>query len=126
MGGYDLDNLRKTPSSPFETQQYNAYSYIYLPTLDNLFWTLGFSYNVLDQSLGQPLQVDTFNPKFGLQWRTTENSQLRMAAFKTFKPRLVGQQTIEPTQITGFNQFLMSLTALKPKLWIGLGFSDRQ
>lgn len=41
----------------------------------------------------------------GLQWSITDNTRLRLAAFRTLKPRLAVQQTIEPTQVAGFNQF---------------------
>jgi outer membrane receptor protein involved in Fe transport len=45
------------------------------------------------------------NPKFGVQWNITNALQLRAAAFKTVKRFLIVDQTLEPTQIAGFNQF---------------------
>ena len=115
IGGYQLDSPGNASSATFETQQLNAYNYLHFTTLDNLLWTLGFSYNSLDQSQGQPLQVDALNPKLGLQWRATANSQLRIAAFKTLKPRLVVQETIEPSQVAGFNQFFDEPNATQAK-----------
>jgi TonB dependent receptor len=45
------------------------------------------------------------NPKIGLVWSPTRALQVRMATFKTFKRPIAADQTIEPTQVAGFNQF---------------------
>ncbi|WP_374232652.1 FecR domain-containing protein [Thiocapsa sp. C4-3m] len=80
-----------------------GYVYTNLPTMaDRLFWTLGLSYD--DYSEGV-LEETSVNPKLGVQWAVTEDFLLRAAAFKTVKPLLVNNRTLEPTQVAGFNQF---------------------
>jgi hypothetical protein len=53
------------------------------------------------------------NPKFGIRWNILDNLQFRAAWFETLKPALANNQTIEPTQIAGFNQFFDDLNATK-------------
>ena len=49
--------------------------------------------------------TDQFNPKFGVTWNPFTNTTLRAAAFRTLKRTLITDQTLEPTQVAGFNQF---------------------
>lgn len=48
---------------------------------------------------------DQFNPKLGVLWSITPATTLRVAAMRTLKRSLVAGQTVEPTQVAGFNQF---------------------
>ena len=48
---------------------------------------------------------DQFNPKFGVIWNPVPNTTLRGAIFRTLTRTLVEAQTVEPTQVAGFNQF---------------------
>ena len=48
---------------------------------------------------------DQANPKLGLTWAPTSGTTLRGAWFRTLKRTLVTDQTLEPTQVAGFNQF---------------------
>ena len=48
---------------------------------------------------------DQYNPKFGVEWNPWMNTTMRAAAFKVLKRTLVTDQTLEPTQVAGFNQF---------------------
>ena len=50
-------------------------------------------------------KTDQFNPKFGLTWNPFPGTTIRGAAFKTIKRQFISNQTIEPTQVAGFNQF---------------------
>lgn len=45
------------------------------------------------------------SPKIGVVWRLTPSTVLRAASFHSVKRQLIGNQTIEPTQVAGFNQF---------------------
>ena len=54
---------------------------------------------------------DQFNPKFGAVWYPTPTTTVRAAAFRTLKRTLVTDQTLEPTQVAGFNQFYDDLNA---------------
>jgi tetratricopeptide (TPR) repeat protein len=62
----------------------------------------GLSLNSLDED---PLQRRRTDPKLGLIWTPTADTTVRAAAMRTLKRPLVANQTIEPTQIAGFNQF---------------------
>jgi hypothetical protein len=64
--------------------------------------TIGFSY---DRYTEEDLEVSELNPKLGLEWDIAENARLRLAAFRSVKRALAADQTIEPTQVAGFNQF---------------------
>ena len=77
-----------------------VYANINLP--ETVTWTLGLS---VDDYEEDPLEVTKVNPKLGVQWDVTDNFRLRAAVFRTIKPALVANRTIEPTQIAGFNQF---------------------
>jgi hypothetical protein len=50
-------------------------------------------------------KTDLFNPKFGLTWNPLPGTTIRGAVFKTLKRQFISNQTIEPTQVAGFNQF---------------------
>jgi len=48
---------------------------------------------------------DRYSPKLGAQWDINAGTRLRLAYFETVKRSLVVEQSIEPTQVSGFNQF---------------------
>jgi len=52
-----------------------------------------------------------FNPKLGIVWEAFEGTTLRGAWFRVLKRTLVTDQTVEPTQVAGFNQFFDELNA---------------
>ena len=82
--------------------QVNAYVYSLFEQSDSLTWTLGLSGEFYDAENFDRNQV---NPKFGLTWELNPATVLRLAAFRTLKRPLIANQTIEPTQVAGFNQF---------------------
>ncbi|MGD9015821.1 MAG: TonB-dependent receptor, partial [Desulfobacterales bacterium] len=45
------------------------------------------------------------NPKLGIIWNPLSSTTVRIAGFRHLSRTLVGDQTIEPTQVAGFNQF---------------------
>jgi tetratricopeptide (TPR) repeat protein len=51
------------------------------------------------------IEREQVNPKLGLTWTPLTGTTLRAAAFRVLKRSLVSSQTIEPTQVAGFNQF---------------------
>jgi tetratricopeptide (TPR) repeat protein len=102
----------------------NAYVYSYLRPHDSLTVTLGGSYDDFEDdkkirsvtnldALPFPVtstgklsnDVSKFNPKFGLSWEFIPDTTLRAAAFRSVKRSLISNQTVEPTQVAGFNQF---------------------
>lgn len=87
-----------------EVRHVNAYSYGNLEVLNNLTLTLGVSADAISGDFpGEDLHE--FNPKFGLMWNLLKSTTVRIAAFRTIKRTLVTNQTLEPTQVAGFNQF---------------------
>jgi outer membrane receptor protein involved in Fe transport len=111
-----VDEMR----NKFTRDQENGYIYTNLFFPKNVTWTFGASYTSYAQ---QTLDVDEFSPKLGFQWDVTEDFRLRFATFEAVKPALVVDQTIEPTQIAGFNQFFDDANGTKAKRYgIGLDF----
>ncbi|NIS75048.1 MAG: TonB-dependent receptor, partial [Deltaproteobacteria bacterium] len=51
------------------------------------------------------IEEEQFNPKFGVTWTPMANTTIRGAVFRTLKRLLITNQTLEPTQVAGFNQF---------------------
>ncbi len=96
------DPIVASSSTSFSVRHSNVYSYVYLKSSDFLTWTLGAS---ADNFNGTVTDKDQFNPKLGAIWQARSTTTLRFAAFRTLKRALSSNQTIEPTHISGFNQF---------------------
>lgn len=64
------------------------------------------------------------NPKLGLQWDLTRSIRLRAAFVETGKQALLGNQTIEPTEAAGFNQFFDDLPGTEARRY-GVGLDVR-
>ena len=80
----------------------NAYLYSQIGLLRNLTLTLGASVDFYED---ENIERDRFNPKVGLIWTPLPGTTIRAAAFSGLKRTLITDQTIEPTQVAGFNQF---------------------
>jgi outer membrane receptor protein involved in Fe transport len=52
-----------------------------------------------------PLDRTRLSPKLGVVWTPAEGTTIRAAAFSAVRRPFIGSQTIEPTQVAGFNQF---------------------
>jgi tetratricopeptide (TPR) repeat protein len=82
----------------------NAYAYGYINLLRDVTFTVGASVDSLSGDF--PAEESTqFNPKFGVTWNPFAATTLRAAAFRTVRRTLITEQTLEPTQVAGFNQF---------------------
>ena len=92
------------PPNLTDTQHTNFYVYSQVKYPEKFIWTLGGSADLFDGGF-YDLDTDQFNPKFGMTWNPFQNTTLRAAAFRVFKRTLISNQTIEPTQVAGFNQF---------------------
>jgi hypothetical protein len=106
LGNYafDADFLGTTSDiqpSTTDTQQ-NVYSYANIKIPENFVWTIGLAYED-DENVSA--RLNEFNPKLGVQWTINPHLSLRAAAFKVVKRTYAVEQTIEPTQVAGFNQF---------------------
>lgn len=83
----------------------NLYAYSHLKPLDGLTFTLGASGDLTEGASPDVAGKNEFNPKFGVMWTPFANTLLRAAAFRVLKRTLITDQTLEPTQVAGFNQF---------------------
>jgi tetratricopeptide (TPR) repeat protein len=108
------------------TKHTNVYGYGYITPVPSLTLTVGASGDIFDETgesfsdlqipgfpSGGPVPIDAlvlgekdrFNPKAGVSWTSKIGTTLRGAWFRAFKRTLIADQTLEPTQVAGFNQF---------------------
>jgi hypothetical protein len=108
-----------------ETRHTNGYLYNYLHYPIGFTWIFGASFDALDDTdlTGQTDSVQV-NPKLGLMWNITEESILRLGAFRVLKRTLLSDQTLEPTQVAGFNQFFDDFTGTESRRY-GIGLDHK-
>ncbi len=75
------------------------YSQVMYPT--NVVWTIGANADFLDDGNYK----DQINPKLGVTVKLPTDTTLRAAVFRVLKRTILSNQTLEPTQVAGFNQF---------------------
>jgi outer membrane receptor protein involved in Fe transport len=101
-----LDFLNFSDSADLDAKHTNVYLYSYINILKNVTFTLGASGDFFKPDSTEASQSrNQFNPKFGISWNIVPDTTLRAAAFRVFKRSLLTNQTLEPTQVAGFNQF---------------------
>ncbi|MEW6571833.1 MAG: TonB-dependent receptor [Nitrospirota bacterium] len=83
----------------------NVYAYSNIKPLDNLTFTVGASGDFTDADSPDIGNKSQFNPKLGIVWSPFPDTTVRAAAFRVLKRILITDQTLEPTQVAGFNQF---------------------
>jgi hypothetical protein len=93
-------------SSTTDTQlnHVNAYAYGDLNLLKHVTFTAGASFDSLSGDFPGD-DTSEFNPKFGMMWNPLPGTTVRGALFRVLKRTLITDQTLEPTQVAGFNQF---------------------
>ena len=118
----------------------NLYAYSYLSLPSSLTLTLGVSGDLFDETgtsttntlfpdvpPGEPTPApaavlgerNQANPKAGITWALKSGTTLRAAWFKTLTRTLVAAQTLEPTQVAGFNQFFDEPSATEARVYGG-------
>jgi tetratricopeptide (TPR) repeat protein/opacity protein-like surface antigen len=102
----------------------NIYLYSYIKPLENLTVTVGGSGDWQDANDELTKDRDQFNPKVGLTWNPFQDTTLRAAAFRVLKRTLITDQTIEPTQVAGFNQFFDEINTTD--YWVYGGAIDQK
>lgn len=100
------------PLSDIDRSLTNGYLYSSWNVTGNFNLALGVSHNAIEDPVYDTKQ---FNPKFGIKWDVSADTLLRLAAFRTLKRPVKAEQTIEPTQVAGFNQFYDDPTAADAK-----------
>jgi outer membrane receptor protein involved in Fe transport len=81
--------------------------------LKNVTFTLGASGDIFKSEREDAVNTNQFNPKFGIVWSPFPSTTVRAAVFRVLKRTLITDQTLEPTQVAGFNQFFDDIDATK-------------
>jgi hypothetical protein len=120
-----FDDTTKTEA---DIDHVNLYLYSYIKPLKNLTITVGASGDFYEfdeeESNENDQDVNQFNPKIGIVWNPVTNTTLRGAVFRTLKRTLMTDQTLEPTQVAGFNQFYDDFNATET--WVyGVGVDQK-
>jgi tetratricopeptide (TPR) repeat protein len=98
-----------------ENNSTDAYFYGLLNVAPGLNLQGGFSFDnlVVDNSVfSTPLKRHRIAPKLALVWSINSATTIRFAALSSAKRELIGDQTIEPTQLAGFSQFFSGFDTL--------------
>ncbi|WP_394752319.1 tetratricopeptide repeat protein [Crenothrix sp.] len=108
IGNIQTDTvLRNNRSFTYERPDqdgFNLYAYSLARFIDKINLTLGLSYDQHDPVSTIPGYITKLNPKIGLQWDLNNNAKFRMAYFSSYNKPLLVRDTLEQTQVTGFNQ----------------------
>jgi hypothetical protein len=112
---FDTSTIPPTPIDVFsalsngKTHHTNAYLYLYVKYPKKFIFTFGGGVDIFDAKNtfgeGTNIEENRFNPKFGILWNPFVSTTVRAAVFSTLKRTLITNQTLEPTQVAGFNQF---------------------
>jgi tetratricopeptide (TPR) repeat protein len=126
VGHFDINGEDRTASKFFfppdiitfqrstdnrDVQHTNVYLYSYARLLRNLTLTFGGSGDFFNSEAPGSPPKNQFNPKVGITWNPFADTTVRGAAFRTLKRTLITDQTLEPTQVAGFNQFFDDFNA---------------
>jgi len=105
----------------FDPQFKNLYLYSLLALPARLSMTLGVVYEDFKSAIAATDQV---SPKFGLTWEARKNLTFRAAYLKAIAHPSYMEQTIEQTQVEGFNQVFDDISGSKIEQF-GLGMDAR-
>ena len=126
----DLDGLiiATFPDLPFippertpralDLWQDHAYAYLNVHLPADMIWTFGFGATGFDDDI---VEIERLSPKLGVQWTPFDWLRLRATYFDVVKRELIVDQTLEPTQVAGFNQLFDDPNGTRAKAW-GIGF----
>lgn len=109
------DDVIPVPDQDADLKHSNAYAYGSAELGHGLTLVLGVSAEHSDgsddvEAGGGGTDV---NPKVGLLWTPGARTHVRAAAFRATKRPVISNQTIEPTQVAGFNQFFDDFNATR-------------
>ena len=88
-----------------DVQHFNVYTYANFSLIKDVTVTLGGSGDFYDPKSSSAEKQNQFNPKAGIVWNPFPSTTVRAAAFRVLRRTLITNQTLEPTQVAGFNQF---------------------
>ena len=98
------DNVFEQTTST-DLKHLNLYAYSYIKPIEQFTVIAGASGDFLEGDSPDVGEQDQFNPKLGMIWKPAPGTTLRASAFRVMKRTLITDQTLEPTQVAGFNQF---------------------
>jgi tetratricopeptide (TPR) repeat protein len=114
LGYYTGDRVEERSFGPFQfppettdVRHSNSYVYIDITPARAVTVTGGISTN--DFRSGE-LKRSPVSPKLGMIWLVDAATTVRAAAFRTLERTLISSQTLEPTQVAGFNQFFYDVS----------------
>ncbi len=90
------------PPETIDTRHSNQYAYADVNLPRRVTVTAGLSHDAFRDGT---LERTPVNPKIGVSWDIDSATTVRAAAFQVIERTLISGQTIEPTQVAGFNQF---------------------
>lgn len=106
---FDAPPLPPDPTSDItenDIHHTNLYLYSQINYPKNVAFTLGVSADFIKDYKKQIPNRNQVNPKIGLIWNPFPETTVRIAFFRVFRKTLPEtNQTLEPTQVAGFNQF---------------------
>ena len=88
-----------------DVKHFNVYTYANFSLIKDVTVTLGGSGDFYDPKSSSAEKQNQFNPKAGIVWNPFPSTTVRAAAFRVLRRTLITNQTLEPTQVAGFNQF---------------------
>ena len=91
------------PPTKQDITKTSLYNYTNIKLSEQLMATLGVSYDAF--KFENDIKKNPINPKLGLIWKPMSSTTFRAALFRAMNITGLSNQTIEPTQIAGFNQF---------------------
>jgi tetratricopeptide (TPR) repeat protein len=98
-----LDPDPDTIKGDGDIRRTNIYAYSQTEIFNSLIFTAGLSADFL--KIAKQVDSNQINPKLGLIWNLLPGTTFRGAVFRERGLRLNFNQSIEPTQVAGFNQF---------------------
>jgi len=108
-----------------ENAQRFGYAYSNISILHDLTATIGLSYeNYWDDVKDNEIKLSQLSPKVGLNWQYNPLISFRAAFFQTVKSPIVVNQSLQPTQIAGFNQNFDDLNGTRSTQY-GIGMDTR-
>lgn len=108
-GGREVFHNELAPSIGIkETDYFNGYVYSTQKLSSYLISIVGGSFDNYNDGL---INISHWSPKVGAIIKPLDNLTLRGAALRVLKRPLAAGQTIEPTQVAGFNQFFDGVDA---------------
>jgi Tfp pilus assembly protein PilF len=109
----------------YRPRDISVYSYADVALPGHLTLTVGASF---DDVQGGTFDRNELNPKFGLMWQPRDGTTVRLAAFQSVvrlsPSRQNIQPSLEPTPVTGFNQFFYGSEAERDRRY-GLAVDQR-